>query len=196
MIDVVLKEISSAVTDDKCIISIAAGIKISTLEKHFSCRCAIARVMPNTPLIVSLGASGIAFNSSISDLQKENVLSIFNASGVCVCCKEDEINIVTAISGSSPAYFLRMIKVMAEKAENMGLDINDAYKLIIQSMIGAATLLRESDKSAQELIDMITSPKGTTLAALEKMDEMKFDNAVSDALEACYNRAEELGKQS
>ncbi len=192
--DIVLKEISSSVTSDKCIISIAAGIKIETIENYLSCKCAVARVMPNTPLMVSEGASGIAFNSFISDLQKENVLSIFEASGACVCCKEDEINIVTAISGSSPAYFLRMIKVMAEKAEEMGLDINDAYKLIIQSMIGAATLLRESENSAQELIDMITSPKGTTLAALEKMTELKFDETVRCALDACYNRAEELGR--
>lgn len=192
----VMDDISGYFTKDHCIVSIAAGITISSLENKLPVKCAIARVMPNTPLMLGQGASAICFNEVVTEPQKKNVESFFSVSGKAVYCEEEQIDAVVAVSGSAPAYFFRIVRDMTEKGQDLGLESDKAAELIIQTMIGSATMLRDSGMTPQELINMVTSPKGTTLAALEKMDELKFDEVLCQALQACYDRAKELGKES
>lgn len=190
----VLSEVAGNIASEKCIISNVAGTTISTIKNAVKSDCGIVRVMPNTPLMLSCGASGIACDDSVSDEQFEFVYNIYSSLGVAVRCREDEINAVTAVSGSGPAYVFRFAREIINEAVDLGLNYDSACKLMYQTLIGSAVMLRDSGKSADELIDMVTSPNGTTYAALQSMNANRFDDAVRAAIKACKDRADELGK--
>ena len=191
----VINEIKDEITDKKVLVSIAAGISIDAIKQAVGFDCKVVRVMPNTPLMLSEGASGVAYLPPVEKDEFEYVLGVFKTAGIAVAVDEDKINAVTAVSGSGPAYVFKFAKAIVEGAAELGLDQSVASKLMFQTLIGAATMLKDSGKSPQELIDMVTSPKGTTLAALESFDTDNFDEIVKKAVKACHDRAVELGKK-
>lgn len=176
-----------------CIISIMAGIKISDIKKVFGDVHTI-RVMPNTPMLVSGGASALVRPDDISDELFNPVFDIFNSCGRAVVVDEKEISAVTALSGSGPAYFFKFARAALDEAQRLGLSEETASTLLFQTMRGSADMLEKSGLSPNELVKMVTSPKGTTLAANESFDRDDYEGAIKRAMKACFDRCEELSR--
>lgn len=190
----VLSTIRPAAKEDKTFVSIAAGISIGYVQSALGCQCPVVRVMPNTPLLLKKGASALCPSDNIGDEDKEIVYRMFAGSGVCEYLTEDHMNEIIAVNGSSPAYFYLFAKAMADYAQAQGIDYQVAMNLICATMEGSAAMLRESGDSADVLIQKVSSKGGTTIAALERLRAHGFTEAIADAMQACTDRAEELGK--
>lgn len=190
----VLDELKSSVNESKTFVSIAAGISISYVQKALDCMCPVVRVMPNTPLLLKKGASALCPSENISDEDNKIVYDMFSGSGVCEYITEEHMNEIISVNGSSPAYIYLFAKAMADYAQSCGIEYDKAINLICAAFEGSAAMLRESGDSADVLIEKVSSKGGTTIAALEKLREHNFYEAVQDAMRACTNRAEELGK--
>lgn len=190
----VLQEIKESVNETKVFVSIAAGISISYVREQLSCNCPMVRVMPNTPLLLGKGATAVCPSGNISVEDFEAVKKMFSLSGTVEVLTEDHMNEIISVNGSSPAYIYLFAKVMAEYAQSCGIDYDKAMNLICATLEGSAKMLRESGDSAQTLIDKVSSKGGTTIAALDKLREYNFEEAVTQAMKACTRRAEELGK--
>lgn len=181
-------------TCGKCFISIAAGISSDYLKKFLSKGTYVIRVMPNTPIMVNCGASAIAMSEDVPVEYYNRAVSIFSSAGSVSFVKESLINAVTAVNGSGPAYFFTMADEMVKTAEEQGIDRETALFLTAKTMEGAARMLLESGRSPSELADAVSSPGGTTLAALNEMKNSGFYNALKKGMLACIERANEIGK--
>lgn len=190
----VLESIKPCVDMSKTFVSIAAGISIAYVQNALECKCPVVRVMPNTPLLLMKGASALCPSENISDEDRQTVYEMFAGSGVCEYITEEHMNEIIAVNGSSPAYIYLFAKSMADYAQSKGIDYDKAMNLVCATLEGAAAMLRESGDSADVLIQKVSSKGGTTIAALEKLREHGFTEAIFDAMEACTKRAEELGK--
>lgn len=190
----VLEEIKSSIKDDSVIISIAAGITIDSISKVLG-NVQTIRVMPNTPSLVSEGTSGL-YSPNASDNTMQNAFEIFSAIGKAVIVdKEDLIDAVTAVSGSGPAYFFLLMEEMIKTAQKLGLQKDIATELVLQTAKGAAILAEIAQlngESADELRRKVTSPGGTTEAAINTFKENSIDKLVEKALTAAYDRSKEL----
>lgn len=190
----VLDELKPFVTEDKVFVSIAAGISISYVQNLLGCSCPVVRVMPNTPLLLKKGASALCPSENISDEDKQIVYDMFAGSGVCEYISEEHMNEIISVNGSSPAYIYLFAKAMADYAEKQGIDYDKAMNLICATLEGSAAMLRESGDTADELIKKVSSKGGTTIAALDCLEKRGFYDSVQEAMQACTDRAEELGK--
>lgn len=189
-----LSEIKDFVSADKLFVSIAAGISIEYIKSSLGVDLPVVRVMPNTPMLLSCGATVLSRRQPVTDEQFAFVKGIFESCGTVTVLDEDKINASIAIHSSSPAFLFLFAKVVCETAQQQGIDPNDALALFAQTMIGSANMLLGSGLDCDQLIKMVTSPGGTTQAALEKFDELGFDKAINQAMLACTKRAQELGK--
>ena len=177
----------------KLIISIAAGVTIAALEGHFG-PVAIARTMPNTPALLGLGATGLFVNARTSEAHRMTAQTIIEAFGICVTVDREELlDAVTAVSGSGPAYYFLMIEEMIRAGTALGLSEQDAKALTLQTALGAATMAMQGD-APEDLRARVTSPNGTTHAAIVSMQENGFGNVIAKAMTACQIRAVELGQ--
>ena len=175
------------------VISIAAGIPLSSLERWLGADRAVVRCMPNTPALVLEGATGLFANSNTSTTQKKLAEDILSAVGISRwLASEHDINAVTALSGSGPAYYFLLMEAMEEAAITMGLEPEMARALTIQTALGAAKLAASSDVPPSELRRRVTSPGGTTQAAIESFEHDGFRDLVSRALQAAQKRSVEL----
>lgn len=175
------------------IISIAAGIPLSSLEQWLGVHHAIVRCMPNTPALVLEGATGLFANANTSAAQKTLAGNILSAVGITRWLdSEDDINAVTALSGSGPAYYFLLMEAMEQAGVAMGLEPEMARALTIQTALGAARLAASSDVAPDELRRRVTSPGGTTQAAIESFESEGFRDLVSRALTAARKRSIEL----
>ena len=190
----VLETISTAVTDNNIIVSIAAGISINYVVSALKSDCGCVRVMPNTPLLLGCGATALCPSENISDDDFDFVSRIFSTSGVCRVLPESQMNTVISVNGSSPAYIYLFAKAMRDYAAEQGIDEKSAMELICSTLIGSAEMLMKSGDDVDTLIKKVSSPGGTTLAALEVLDKGGFYENIKDAMAACTKRAEELGK--
>ncbi len=190
--DPVVNEISDAVTSDKTVVSIAAGITLAYLSSRLKTK-KLVRVMPNTPALVQKGISVISLCECFSDRDIEVVREIFMSIGEVLTLPEKYMNAVTAVSGSGPAFIAYFIEAMIEGGIKTGLNKDDAFTLAVQTAVGTAQLL-DSGMSPSKLRAMVTSPGGTTAAGLRVFEEKEFKDIVSFAIEAAKNRADELGK--
>ncbi|BCB97381.1 pyrroline-5-carboxylate reductase [Dissulfurispira thermophila] len=188
----VLNEIADLITEDKTVVSIAAGITLSYLQSKLKTKKLI-RVMPNTPAIVQEGMSVMSLCECFSDKDISLVRDIFMAVGKVLTLPEKYMDAVTAISGSGPAFIALFIEAMIAAGEKMGLSRNNALELVIQTLIGTARLL-ETGMPPERLREMVTSPGGTTAAGLKTFEEKGFKNIVYDAIYAAKNRAGDLSK--
>jgi len=192
-IDDVLTELSGS-TEGKCIISIVAGVSSDYYKKRLGEGTFIVRVMPNTPILLGCGASAIATNTNTPQDLYDKAVSLFSSAGEVAFVDEEYMNAVTGVNGSSPAYFYMMAKAMADCAAEQGIDASTALRLAAKSMEGAAAMLMKSGKTPDELTAAVTSPGGTTLAALEEMRRLGFYEAIRGGMLACTKRASEIGK--
>ena len=175
------------------IISIAAGIPLRSLERWLGVNQAVVRCMPNTPALVLEGATGLFANANTTPAQKTLAEDILSAVGISRWLdSEDDINAVTALSGSGPAYYFLLMEAMEEAAVAMGLAPDLARALTIQTALGAAKLAAGSDVAPEELRRRVTSPGGTTQAAIETFESEGFRELVARALKAAQQRSIEL----
>ena len=178
----------------KLVLSIAAGVTTATLEDLFG-PVAIARTMPNTPALLGLGATGLFVNAHTTETQRTAAQAIIEAFGVCVTvAREDLLDAVTAVSGSGPAYFFLMIEEMIQAGVALGLAPEDAKALTLQTALGAATMAAQGG-APEDLRARVTSPNGTTHAAIVSMQENGFGDVLAQAMTACRDRAVELGEK-
>lgn len=179
----------------RCLIAIAAGITVESMQKLCAPGTNIVRVMPNATLTVGCGATVLAENPAIPPNIFDTVAAVFSCGGIIEVLPEEKINEITAVSGSSPAFFYRIIAVMVENAVKDGIPRETAYRLAVKTMEGAAKVLENTGLSTDELIRIVATPGGTTQAALESMDASGFDKHLSDAMDVCTRRTYELAKR-
>jgi|TARA_B100000809_G_scaffold21798_1_gene19110 pyrroline-5-carboxylate reductase len=194
----VLRDIASLVGRDKLVISIAAGVPIAIMDdvlrggknKKFS----IVRTMPNTPALVQEGVTAIASGEHVRKIDVKIAHRIFEAVGRTVDVEEDQLDAVTGLSGSGPAYIFMLIEALSDAGVKMGLSREVANTLTIQTVLGSAKLARESGKHPGELKDMVTSPAGTTISGLHALEEGSFHTTLMNAVEDATLRSRELGQ--
>ena len=189
-----LAEISSSVDASATVVSLAAGILIDTLESALPAGVAVVRAMPNTPALVGEGMFGISGGSACSDDQLAAVKSLLESGGKVVVVDESQQDAVTGVSGSGPAYVFYLAEAMIAGGVEAGLDEPTARTLASQTLVGAAKLLAESPETAEELRRRVTSPNGTTAAAIATFDERGVKDALVAGVLACVARSAELSK--
>ena len=180
--------------ENKTFISIAAAISCDYICSTLGCNCAVIRVMPNTPLLLGVGATAISRNSLVNDKTYSKFCTLFAASGSVCSLDESLMNKVISVNSSSPVYLYILAQSMVEKAVSYGISEKNATELVNQTLKGSVEMLIRSGKSASELINMVASPGGTTLAAISSLDANGFSDTVKSAMDACTVRAEELSK--
>jgi pyrroline-5-carboxylate reductase len=190
----ILAEIAAAVRADALVISIAAGVTTQALDRGLAGKSRIVRVMPNTPMLVGAGVSAICPGPRATDADLQWARQLFAASGQVVTVDEPMIDAVTAVSGSGPAYFFYLIEAMIQAGVAEDLPTDVATQLAIATCAGSAKLLTETGLPPPELRAKVTSPKGTTQAAIEAMDAAGVKNALVQAIRAAAARSRELGK--
>lgn len=178
------------------VISIAAGITIDSINQWIGDTLPVVRCMPNTPALVQLGASGLYANAAVTDSQRQQAQAILEAVGIALWLNsEAEIDAVTAVSGSGPAYFFLLIEAMIAAGEQLGLNRETARLLTQQTALGAARMAMDSDVDAAELRRRVTSPGGTTERAIATFESHDLRGTVSAALQAAATRSQELATQ-
>ena len=178
------------------IISIAAGVTSDSLNHWLGGNLAIVRCMPNTPALLRCGATGLFANTAVSEIQRQQAQQILDAVGLALWVEqESELDAVTAVSGSGPAYFFLMMEAMQASGEAMGLSPDVAKQLSQQTALGAARMALESDVDVAELRRRVTSPKGTTERAITIFEDGGFRALVQQALQGAADRADELGRE-
>lgn len=187
----VLDEISDDVTEDKTVVSIAAGITLSFLQERLRTR-KLVRVMPNAPAIVQEGMSVLSLCECLLDGEIAAVREIFLSVGRALTLPEKYMNAVTAVSGSGPAFIALFTEAMRDAGIRLGLAEEHAGELAVQTLLGTARLL-ETGMSPEKLREMVTSPGGTTAAGLKVFEEGGLRDITAGALLAALERAEELG---
>ena len=175
------------------VISIAAGIRIDQLDTWLGGDVAVVRCMPNTPALIGAGATGLCANARVTQAQRDRAKNILDATGISRWIDDENLmDTVTALSGSGPAYFFLLVEALEEAAVAQGLPRDVARDLATQTCFGAGKMLRESDVSASELRRRVTSPGGTTQAALESFNADSFSTIVARAISAATKRGGEL----
>jgi pyrroline-5-carboxylate reductase len=177
----------------QCIISILAGTPIEKFESAIG-KLPIVRVMPNTPALIGESMTAISYNSVVSSYQKQIIKMIFDSIGVTLETDEKNINIITALSGSGPAYFYKIAESMALEAKKEGFDEETATTLVAQTMIGAGNMILKSNKSVATLISDVSSPNGTTVAGLSAFEDTSLIQDLGNIVRRAYERAKELSK--
>ncbi len=193
----VCEEIKASVQARKpLIVSIAAGIRMQDIENWLGGDIAIVRTMPNTPSLLSCGASGLVANAKTNDTQKSQAESIMRSTGVAVWVEDEaQIDTVTAVSGSGPAYYFLFMEAMEATAQKMGLDAKTAHLLTTQTALGAARMAIESQDNCATLRQKVTSPGGTTEQAINTFIEGELPELVEKAMQAAQARAKTLADE-
>lgn len=191
-----LKPLNAAMREHHpLVISIAAGIPMSALESWLGGKPRVVRCMPNTPALVTQGMTGMLANERVSKQDRALAESIMGAVGRWVWVEEEsQLDAVTALSGSGPAYFLYFLEAMIEAGRELGLSAQDARMLTLQTALGASEMALQSDVSPEVLREQVTSPGGTTERALAVLRDGGFSNLVKAAVKAADERARELAR--
>ena len=193
IMDAALAQIAPHLAAEALIISIAAGISSAYIQDRLGADTRVIRVMPNTPYLVHAGAAGIAASPQCDAGDRELAHNMFASIGVAVEIDESKMDAVTALSGSGPAYFFYMVECLVAAAVKEGLDPDVAAQLAGQTLYGAGKLLMESPDSAATLREKVTSPGGTTEAALNAFRAEGLEAVVAKAVAAAVHRGRELG---
>lgn len=180
---------------DKLIISIAAGVKTGTIVDNLLRQVRIVRAMPNTPALVLTGATALFIGDGCTGDDEKIAVKIFDAVGKTVVLKDEALmDAVTGLSGSGPAYIFVLLEALADAGVKMGLSRETASLLAGQTVLGAAKMVMETKRHPAELKDMVTSPGGTTIAGLKKLEEGRMRATIMEAVEAATLRAREMSK--
>ncbi|MCL5046035.1 MAG: pyrroline-5-carboxylate reductase [Actinobacteria bacterium] len=189
-----LREMSSLPRPGQVIISVAAGVQTAFIEERISRGTEVIRAMPNTSCLVKESATAISSGASAGDLAEQVARAVFASVGKVVVVPEAMLDAVTGLSGSGPAYVYLMIEAMVEAGERMGLTRDVSRILAVQTVFGAAKMLKDTGESPEYLRRRVTSPGGTTMAGLEVLAEKGFPQAVIQAIWRATERSQELGR--
>ena len=186
----------SDILDKQLVISVAAGLSTELLSDMLGGYDNIVRAMPNTPAMIQMGATGLYGTDNISAEQKQLATAVMEASGLVMWVdNEEHMHAVTAVSGSAPAYMFYFIESMVDGAVALGLDKEQASALAMQTMLGAAKMAMGSEDAPSELRRKVTSPNGTTQAAIESMQANDIGRQIGEAMQACYDRSQALSEE-
>ena len=188
-----LKELGPQLDDSQLLISVIAGLSIETAHRLLGRHQPFARTMPNTSSSIGLGSTGLAFSPEMTEEMRRLVMTLFEAVGQVTVIEEDKMDILTGISGSGPAYFYYMMEAMAEAGVRGGLSPEQSRELTLQTIMGAARMAQVTGEEPAELRAKITSPNGSTQAAINRLDENGFYEAVISAVNRCAERSREMG---
>lgn len=190
----VLEEIKDELTPEKLVVSIAAGVSTSKIENIIG-RNRVIRVMPNTPALVLEGMSGVCKGTFATDEDVQFVMEMLSNIGKCIEVSEDQIDIVTAISGSGPAFFYKVIEDMARAGEKLGLEYDKSLLLATQTALGSAKMItNRGETSVQTLIDNVATKGGCTFVGISVMNDENSDKLFYDVIDETAKKAHELGK--
>ncbi len=190
----VLKEISPLITPEKLVVSIAAGVTTGFIESNLPEGTRVIRVMPNTPALVGEGMSGICGGKSAKGEDLEYIQKMLSTIGRCIIVEESQIDIVTAISGSGPAFFYKVINDIARAGEKLGLDYEKSLLLSIQTAIGSAKMALNRTISMEELISNVATKGGCTRVGVDCMEEENSEQMFYEVIKSTAEKAHVLGK--
>lgn len=195
----VLEHFADLVDGNKLVVSVVAGLSINSIENYLDTegkkKISVVRTMPNTPALVQEGVTAICASGHVAKMDMEAVHYIFKAIGQTVDVEEVHIDAVTGLSGSGPAYILMIIEALSDAGVKVGLSREVSNILTIQTVLGTAKLARDSGKHPGELKDMVTSPGGTTISGLHKLEEGGLRTTLMNAVESATQRSKELGEK-
>lgn len=191
----VLNEIKDYVTNDKLVISIAAGVTTKFIESILPQGSRVIRVMPNTPMLLLEGMSGVLKGANATEEDINFTTELLSKLGKCIVADDEaQMDIITAISGSGPAFYYKIINEIARAGEKLGLDYEKALVLSMQTAIGAAKMLMNSDKTAEELVESVATKGGCTRVGVDRMIDYKTDELFYDVIDKTTQKAHALGK--
>ncbi|MGX8687075.1 MAG: pyrroline-5-carboxylate reductase, partial [bacterium] len=190
-----ISEIRDYVREDQLIISIAAGRTLDYIQSEFGGKkVKVVRLMPNTPAMVGEGMTAACANGAVSKEELDYAVRICSGFGKAEIVPESLFDVVTAVSGSSPAYVFMFIEAMADAAVQGGMPRAQAYIFAAQAVLGSAKMVLDTGKHPGELKDMVTSPAGTTIEAVRVLEEKGFRSAVFECVKACTEKSAEMRK--
>jgi pyrroline-5-carboxylate reductase len=193
-VDALMAAMRPSITDKHVVVSVVAGVPTQRIEAALGGSVAVVRCMPNTPALVSEGITAITAGTHASPADLDLAEALLTPLGRVVRVPESQLDAVTAISGSGPAYFFFLVEAMIEAGILLGLPRTLAAELVVQTAVGAAVMLRDTGEHPVQLREAVTSPGGTTIAAIRELEIHGVRAAVIAAIEAASNRSVELGK--
>lgn len=188
-----LSAIAPLLSPKQLIVSVIAGLSISSMERLLSSDQPIVRTMPNTSSTIGLGATGISYSNKVTPQQRFMTEAIFQSIGINAVVEESLQDSVTGVSGSGPAYIYFVMEAMMKAAEELGLAADMAKELVVQTVLGAAQMVKTTGESPEELRRKVTSPNGTTQAAIETMTQAGLPEAIVNGMKRSSERAAEIG---
>jgi pyrroline-5-carboxylate reductase len=189
---VVIADIMDSVDENKVIVSIAAGKTIKWLANEFEKPVRIIRVMPNTPALVGEGCTGLCFHGAVTEEERNLACKMMGSFGKAIVVEERLMDVVGAVSGSSPAFVFLFLEALADGAVAGGMPRKQAYEFAAQAVLGSAKLMLETGKHPGELKDMVCSPGGTTIEGVKALEEGGLRAAVLNAMEATIEKTRKL----
>jgi pyrroline-5-carboxylate reductase len=193
-IEALLTEVGRTLTTEQTVLSIAAAIPTKLIESHLADGVPVVRAMPNTPVTVHEGMAGITAGAHAGEDHMVEAEAVLRSVGRSVRVEESYMDAVTAVSGSGPAYFALLAESMIEAGILLGLSREIATELVVQTMLGTAKLLRDEKMHPVELREMVTSPGGTTIAAIRELEQAGVRAAFLNAIQAAMKRSQELAE--
>lgn len=190
----ILREIRDELKADALIIGMAAGVTLEKMEDELGKDRKLVKIMPNTPVAVKAGVIAMALGQGIDAVDEENLLALLQGLGTVFPLEEKHMDVITGISGSSPAYVYLFLEAMADAAVKNGLPRKEAYAISAQAVLGAAKMLLETGVHPGILKDMVTSPGGTTIDAVAKLEEEGFRHAVISAVDVCIEKSRKMSQ--
>lgn len=191
----VIKEIKDTIKLNTIVVGIAAGQKIETVKRLFEKDIKVVRVMPNTPALVGEGMSALSPCPKVSENELNLICNIFNSFGKCEVVPEDLMDVVTGVSGSSPAFIFMIIEAMADGAVLEGMPRDKAYIFAAQAVLGSAKMVLETGKHPAELKDMVCSPAGTTIEGVSVLEETGLRNGIIKAVRTATKKSKDLSNK-
>ncbi|WP_299510440.1 pyrroline-5-carboxylate reductase [uncultured Rummeliibacillus sp.] len=185
-----MEDLAPFLPSNTAILSVVAGVSMNTIEASLGKR-PIARIMPNTSATIGMSATGVAFNPSVTSSLKDEFMHMLEAIGLVIEVQEDELHAVTALSGSGPAYLYYLVEAFEQAGMKFGLNQEVVRKLAVQTIAGAAEMLKQSSEEPTELRRKVTSPGGTTEAGIQALEKYHF----IDAIDACIQNAEAKSRE-
>ncbi|MDF2788145.1 MAG: pyrroline-5-carboxylate reductase [Neobacillus sp.] len=188
-----IQYIREYLTERMLVVSVLAGVSMSTIETLARLPIAVVRAMPNTSAAVGKSATAVAVNERVSPQQIELMKDLFGTVGLTTFVEEEQLDAVTGLSGSGPAYIYYLIEAMERSAVEVGLDKDMASELIVQTLIGAAEMVKNSTKSSEQLRRDVTSPGGTTEAGIKVLEEHQVQQAFISCIKAATAQSKKMG---
>lgn len=189
----VLDEVADTISSEALVISIAAGVPVAAIQARLAPGTRVVRAMPNTPALVDAGATAIAGGEHASEKDLADAKRIFDAIGITVILEESQLDAVTGLSGSGPAYVFLILEALSDGGVKVGLSRRTAQLLAAQTVFGSAKLLIETNEHPGRLKDMVTSPGGTAITGLHTLEHGGVRTTLMNAVEAATRRSRELG---